>query len=232
MRRDWVPFILVALMLTLPWSSSSFTAYEAPQDSPLWTAAEAAENWFESNGAPGPSVSITSGSGQLWVQTGNFDPLYQESVIPSYLQATDDPFATGFLIMQLFQNNGHLAEILAKGVGANIVDTLPEDAWVLRLPNTTEARSTAIIQLAENDQVRWVGAQQPAWRLDVDLHQSTGLIDLDLTLAEDVDTSQMDEHLYMAGAEFVRCDPYLCQAIGIDSAWLPAHSNDHRLLLI
>ena len=232
MRRALSPLFLVFLMVTMPWSSSSFSVYEESQDSPLWTAAEAAENWFESNGAPGPGVSISSGSGQLWVQTGNFDPLYQESVIPPYLQATDDPFATGFLIVQLHQNDGVLAETLAKGVDANIVDTLPEDAWVLRLPNTTEARSAAIIQLAEDDRVRWVGAQQPAWRLDVDLHQSSGLIDLDLTLAQDVDTSQMDEHLYMTGAEFVRCDSYLCQAIGIDSAWLPALSKDHRLLFI
>ena len=232
MRRALTPLFLVLLMVTMPWSSSSFTVYEVSEESPLWTASEAAENWYESNGAPGPSVSISSGSGQLWVQTGNFDPLHQQSIIPSYLQATDDPFATGFLIIQLFENNGGVAEILAKGVNANIVDTLPEDAWVLRLPYTTEARSAAIIQLAEDDRVRWVGAQQPAWRLDIDLHQSIGIIDLDLTLAQDVDTSQMEEHLYMAGSEFVRCDEYLCQAIGIDSAWLPALSKDHRLLFI
>ncbi|MDG1525539.1 MAG: hypothetical protein P8Q90_05680, partial [Candidatus Thalassarchaeaceae archaeon] len=217
MRRALTPLFLVLLMVTMPWSSSSFTTHEVSEESPLWTASEAAENWYESNGAPGPGVSISSGSGQLWVQTGNFDPLHQQSIIPPYLQATDDPFATGFLIIQLFENNGGVAEILAKGVDANIVDTLPEDAWVLRLPYTTEARSAAIIQLAEDDRVRWVGAQQPAWRLDIDLHQSIGMIDLDLTLAQDVDTSQMEEHLYMAGSEFVRCDDYLCQAIGIDS---------------
>ena len=232
MRRALVPLVLVALMLSMPWSSSVPTSTDEQLSTPLWTAAEAAENWFESEGSPGHSVAISSGSGQLWVQTGNFDPLYEQPTIPTHLQASDDPFATGFLIIQLFQNDGTLAETIAKGVGAIIVDTLPEDAWVLRLPSSTEARSSAIIQLAEDDQVRWVGAQQPAWRLDVDLHATEGKVDLDLTLAEDVDTSQLEEHLYMAGSEYVRCDSYLCQIVGIDSVWLPALSKDHRLLFI
>ena len=232
MRRGLSPFILVALMLTMSWSSAIPTTRVTPLESPLWTAEEAAENWYESEGTLGPNVAISSGSGYLWVQTGHFDPLYEQSTIPSYLQATDDPFATGFLIMQLFQNDGQLAESLAKNVDANIVDTLPEDAWVLRLPDTTAARSNAILQLAEDERVRWVGAQQPAWRLDVDLHQSSGLVNLDLTLAPDVDTSQLEDHLYRAGSDFVRCDAYLCQTIGLDSAWLPALSKDHRLLFI
>jgi uncharacterized membrane protein/putative ubiquitin-RnfH superfamily antitoxin RatB of RatAB toxin-antitoxin module len=134
--------------------------------------------------------------------------------------------------MQLHLNDGVLAESLAKGVGATVVDTLPEDAWILRLPSSVLGRSNAIIQLADNEEVRWIGAQQPAWRLDVDLHQAIGLIDLDLTLAPDVDTTQIEEHLYMAGSDFVRCDDYLCQVIGLDSEWLPALARDHRLLFI
>ena len=141
MRRALVPLVLVALMLSMPWSSAVPTSTEEQLSTPLWTAAEAAENWFESEGAPGHSVAISSGSGQLWVQTGNFDPLYEQPTIPTHLQASDDPFATGFLIIQLFQNDGTLAENIAKGVGAIIVDTLPEDAWVLRLPSSTEDRS-------------------------------------------------------------------------------------------
>ena len=183
MRRGWVPFILVALMLTLPWTAMTHSAPQSPLDTPSWTAAEAAENWYESEGAPSSSVAISSGSGRLWVQTGGFDPVSEQSSIPTHLQANDDPFATGFLIMQLHLNDGVLAESLAKGVGATIVDTLPEDAWVLRLPSTTQSRSSAIIELAEADEVRWVGAQHPAWRLDVDLHHLTGSVDLDLTLA-------------------------------------------------
>ena len=61
---------------------------------------------------------------------------------------------------------------MLEDVDAIIVDTLPEDAWVLRLPSSTQARSDAIIQLADDERVRWVGAQQPAWRLDIDLHQA------------------------------------------------------------
>ena len=232
MRRVWVPFILVALMLTLPWATNLHPTATASLDSPQWTAAEAAENWYESEGSFGPNVAISSGSGKIWVQTGGFDPLFEQSSIPPHLQAADDPFATGFIVLQLYLNDGVLAESLAKGVGATVVDTLPEDAWILRLPSSALGRSNAIIQLADNEEVRWIGAQQPAWRLDVDLHQAIGLIDLDLTLAQDVDTTQIEEHLYMAGSDFVRCDEYLCQVIGLDSAWLPSLARDHRLLFI
>jgi len=232
MRRVLTPLFLVVLMVTMPWGSMVSTTTDDSLKQSLWTASEAAENWFESEGSPGANVLISSGSGQLWVQTGNFDPLHQSASVPSHLQATDDPFATGYIIMQLFLNDGILAESIAKGVDANIVDTLPEDAWVLRLPNSVEGRSNSIIQLAEDDRVRWVGAQQPAWRLDANLHHATGILDLDLTLAHDVDTSQLQEHLYMAGSEFVHCDFYLCQVIGFNSDLLPALSKDHRLLFI
>ncbi|MCH2637780.1 MAG: S8 family serine peptidase [Candidatus Thalassarchaeum sp.] len=40
----------------------------------------------------------------------------------------------------------------------------------------------------------------------------------------------MTEHLYKAGADFVRCDTYLCQVIALDSAWLSSLAHDHRLL--
>ena len=211
MRRAFIPLFLAVLMVTIPWASVAPAPTDQSLEQSQWTAAEAAENWFESEGSPGGNVAISSGSGQLWVQTGNFDPLYQTASIPSNLQASEDPFATGYIIVQLFQNDGVLAESIAKGVGAQIVDTLPEDAWVLRLPNSVHSRSNSIVQLAEDDRVRWVGAQQPAWRLDVDLHQASGVLDLDLTLAQDVDTSQLEEHLYMAGSEFVHCDSYICQ---------------------
>ena len=135
MRRAFTPLFLVVLMVTMPWAAMAPTATDDSLKESLWTASEAAENWFESEGSPGANVVISSGSGQLWVQTGNFDPLHQSATIPLNLQATDDPFATGYIIVQLFENDGVLAESIAKGAGAIIVDTLPEDAWVLRLPN-------------------------------------------------------------------------------------------------
>ena len=216
----------------MPWASVTETSSQSSIDQPRWTAAEAAENWHESKGAPGQNVEISVGSGLLWVQTGSFDPLGEAAIVPNHLAADEDPFATGYLIMQLHLNDGVLAETIAGGVDAIIVDTLPEDAWVLRLPSSTQARSDAIIQLADDERVRWVGAQQPAWRLDADLHESSGKLNLDLTLALDVETTSLESHLYRVGAEFVHCDVYLCQVIGLDASWLPALSRDHRLLFV
>ena len=216
----------------MPWAGMTETSSQSSIEQPRWTAAEAAQNWFESQGAPGHNVEISVGSGLLWVQTGAFDPLLESHIVPEHLQANDDPFATGYLIMQLHLNDGVLAETIAGGVDAIIVDTLPEDAWVLRLPSSTQARSDAIIQLADDERVRWVGAQQPAWRLDADLHESSGKLNLDLTLALDVETTSLESHLYRVGAEFVHCDVYLCQVIGLDASWLTALSRDHRLLFV
>jgi len=186
--------------------------------------------WSPAIGSPGPAVAIESGSGQLWVQTGAFDPLTESSDIPFHLAADDDPFATGFLIIQLHSNDGDVAQALAESVSASIVDTLPEDAWVLRLPSGTTARSVAMLSLAEDDRVRWVGAQHPAWRLSVLLHDVAGYADFDLTPAPDADIAELESDLLAAGAEFVRCDAYLCQVIGLDAAWLPWLARDHRLL--
>ena len=232
MRHNLAPFILIGLMLTMPWAGVTETSPQSSIEEPRWTAAEAAENWYHSQGSPGQQVTISVGSGLLWVQTGAIDPLEENPILPKNLEANDDPFATGYLIMQLHLNDGVLAETIAESVDAIIVDTLPEDAWVLRLPSSTQARSDAIIQLADNEQVRWVGAQHPAWRLDIDLHHAIGDLNLDLTLALDVDTSMLEDHLYGVGAEFVHCDIYLCQVIGLDAAWLPALTRDHRLLFV
>ena len=230
MRRAWLPLFLVGLMLAMPWTS---LAPEAPLEAASeaeWTAAEAAEHWFEATGTTGPSVVIESGSGLLWVQTGVFDPLTSTPEVPPHLAADDDPFATGFLLMQLNLNDGELARVLAESVGAAIVDTLPEDAWVLRLPSGVEARAAAMLSLAEDDRVRWVGAQQPAWRLSAPLFYATGVVDVDLTPAPDADVMGLEMDLVATGAEFVRCDAWICQVIGLDAAWLPSLARDHRLL--
>ena len=95
MRRNLAPFILIGLMLTMPWSSVTETSSQSSIEQPRWTAEEAAQNWFESQGAPGHSVEISVGSGLLWVQTGAFDPIVESHIVPEHLQANDDPFATG-----------------------------------------------------------------------------------------------------------------------------------------
>ena len=77
MRRAFIPLFLAVLMVTIPWASVDPAPTDQSLEQSQWTAAEAAENWFESEGSSGGNVAISSGSGQLWVQTGNFDPLYQ-----------------------------------------------------------------------------------------------------------------------------------------------------------
>ena len=136
MRHRLIPFILIALMVTMPWANVSETSTQSTVGEPLWSAAEAAENWYESEGSPGANVEISVGSGKLWVQTGPFDPLSDQSVTPAHLQATDDPFATGFLIVQLFLNDGTLAESLAKGVCLLYTSPSPRDRQKSRMPSS------------------------------------------------------------------------------------------------
>ncbi|MEE2812518.1 MAG: S8 family serine peptidase [Candidatus Thermoplasmatota archaeon] len=239
MRRAWVPLILVTLMLTMPWTSmfENTTQNDAllNDSSGDWTAAEAAKNWFEASGSIGVPVPISQGSGHLWVQTGPFDPLEHHPIVPNHLAATDDPFATGFLIMQLFSRDGELAQSIARGVESTIVDTLPEDAWVLRLPSGAAERASAITILSNDDRVRWIGSQHPAWRIHISLHDILPgqSINLDLTPAPELTDQEIDEletHLFAAGADKVRCDLWLCQVVGLDTGLIPALARDHRLL--
>ncbi len=239
MRRVWIPLSLVVLMLTMPWSSVSFEVGENDGLSGIneshWTASEAAENWFEVTATPGRQVPISQGSGKLWVQTGQFDPLIDTTNIPSNLFAADDAFATGYLLMQLNSNDGDLALALADEVSATIVDTLPEDAWILRLPTGAQERAISITKLSDDDRVRWVGSQHPAWRLDYSLHNVPveQKIDLDLTPSpdlSDVEIQQLENDLIAAGAEPVRCDMWLCQVFNLSTNLLPALAKDHRLL--
>ena len=248
MPKAWLPLALVVLMVAMPWASmvntedSADAASTAFVDQPLsWTAEEAALNWYPAIGAEGGGVEISSGSGILWVQTGNFDPLLQTtdfSSTPLALIDDADTFSTGFLIMQLHRNDGEFAESLAASVNAVVIDTLPEDAWVLRLPAGDAMRAAAILTLAENPQVRWVGSQHPAWRLDLPLHQLAGsdvsfVVDLDLTPVPDlspIEVATLESDLLATGAEQVRCDQWLCQVRGLDSRWIASLTWDHRLL--
>ncbi|GIS43113.1 MAG: hypothetical protein Ct9H90mP16_01830 [Candidatus Poseidoniales archaeon] len=61
MRRNLAPFILIGLMLTMPWASVTETSSQSSIEQPRWTAEEAAQNWFESQGAPGHSVRFQWG---------------------------------------------------------------------------------------------------------------------------------------------------------------------------
>jgi hypothetical protein len=226
-------------MVAYPWTSihSNEGGSDGLQTDAVveWSAEEAAEHWFPSSATPGPNVIIRNGSGLLWVQTGSFDPLVENPDIPEGLYAMDDPFATGFLIIQLETRNGDLAESVANSVSATIIDTLPEDAWILRLPTGAAERAAAITTLSENPEVRWVGSQHPAWRLHHSLHDVIPgqSIDLDLTPVPDLPNSevlQLESQLISAGADFARCDNWICQVTGIDSTLLPALARDHRLL--
>ncbi len=239
MRRVCVPLTLVFLMVTLPWSSVTIDSGESDGLSeievPDWTASEAAENWFSVTATPGHNVPISKGSGKLWVQTGQFDPLFEDINIPGHLYAADDSFATGFLVMQLHSNDGNQAFEIAGDVSATIVDTLPEDAWILRLPSSAHERAVAITKLSADDRVRWVGSQQPAWRLHTSLHTTSigQSIDLDLTPSPDLsedDITLLESHLIAAGAEFALCDKWVCQVYNLSTDLLPALAKDHRLL--
>ena len=224
----------------MPWSGVTPAEDHALEESTAdWDAAEAASRWAEAIAEPAGSVPLSVGSGQLWVQPGTFDPLFESS--PEMDAALVDDFdwsRTGVIIVQLAQRDGEHMASLAASVGATVLDGLPEDAWVLRLPTGDANHGLAIVeQLAADDQVRWIGAQQPGWRLAADLHplvDTTGLaLDLDLTPAGDLSELallELEIHLTATGAEAVRCDAWLCQVRGIDSAWLGPLALDGRLL--
>ena len=236
-----------AIVMLLFMLSSSSAALEMPVDrvevesltatGPAWTAEEAAEHWIQSEPTEMVRTPVAATTGWIHTIIGSFDPVAEPAPVqgvPAALLDDHDVDRTGVLVVQLESRDSTSFLQLALDLELAILDTIPDDSWIVRLPEVD--RSAIISNLISSDEVRWIGSQHPAWRLHTSLHPlvdsaSSDRIDIDLTLAPDIDEPErMMTMLAGLGAEEVRCDPWLCQVRSISPSALSEIASEGMVL--
>ena len=172
----------------------------------------ARSHWSTMPQASTVEVSIKPSTGQLHLSHGSFDPLTSAGpVLPAWLMRDGDMGHTGLAVLQLHEANGVVLSSLQETYGFTVLDVLFDEAWLVRLPP-----NAAPSQLREESTVRWLGPQQPGWRVapilitqpsDVEVLSIVPTPDLGLggfgTLATD---------LVRYGANEASCDAWMCSA--------------------
>jgi len=187
MRSQSTLWLVLWLMVTLPLSgmaqpSSTGHDFDVDEQAPETTAvseeerlAKAASHWSL---LPQPQVlagDVANSTGTIHLAAGSFDPLLGEGPeVPKGFDRQNDGLTTGLAIVQLHAPNGDVMEDLAKHHSLEVLDVLHDAAWLVRLPSPP---ALAIEGLQVSELVRWVGHQQPGWRLAPTLHETWGEVD-------------------------------------------------------
>ncbi len=172
----------------------------------------AASMWHVATASQPFSVPLQPASGVLQMNVGSFDPLADVHPEPSGdLFDANDFQATGLAIVQLHAHDGTVLDDLIQRHGIVPLDFIGDEGWLIRLPSPPSA---SIRALHEDDDVRWVGAQHPGWRLDSTL--ASGLVAERLALVPASDLAiggfeQLSLDLIRMGAQQAWCGVGVCE---------------------
>ena len=112
-------------------------------------------------------VPLQPSTGILRMNIGSFDPLADDHPLPAVgLYDSNDFVKTGLAIVQLHARDGVMLEQLVERHSFTPVDFIGDEAWLVRL---ADPPTESIRQLHADDDVRWIGAQHPGWRIDSSL---------------------------------------------------------------
>ena len=129
-------------------------------------------------------VPLQPSTGILRMNIGTFDPLAGDHPQPPVgLYDSNDFVKTGLAIVQLHAHDGVVLEQLVKRHSFTPIDFISDEAWLVRL---ADPPTESIRQLDADDDVRWVGAQHPGWRIDSSLMSDPSLERLALVPAADL----------------------------------------------
>lgn len=106
---------------------------------------------------PGAVVDRKSEDPRIMLRYSTFDPLQGVPEVPGTLRSGND---TNLWIVQFHGSPSDDDRQAVRNLGGKLVGSLPEDCQVVRM---TAATASAIAVMG---QVRWVGAYEPAYRLD------------------------------------------------------------------
>ena len=216
--RTWSLFLVFLLLVPLlPLSHSSNEAIEPENE--FWTSEQASEHWNVGATPILEESSLRLTSGLLHPVTGSFDPMLVTPSLPSILHDSLDVVQTGMLIIQDVDADRTDLEEWLEVQGFPILDVIPDDALLIRVPTDPHQLDAAISSIVSNEGIRWFGSQHPGWRLSP-LLPTTGTLDVNIIPApdlQDIEIHQLESSIYLLGAEIVHCDSWLCQVEGIHS---------------
>lgn len=214
-RRLSVLLVSLFLLPLVP-LGDEMTDVDAP-DVVQWTSDEAASHWSIGGSPALEKSSLRATTGLLHPVTGTFDPLLSTPMLPEGLHDDLDVISTGFLIVQ--DIDADLSDLMSwfSMQGYDILDVLPDDAILIRLPTDPSRLDAAISSIAANDGVRWFGSQHPGWRISPNL-QTEGTQSVNIVPAPDLDVGELlslEHRLSLLSSSEVHCDAWLCQVNGL-----------------
>jgi uncharacterized membrane protein len=175
----------------------------------------ATEMWGSMPEASLVSVELTPATGMIHMAAGSFDPLFSEGpdVLASFSR-DNDAALTGLAMVQLHDGNRDAFQALNTDYDLTVLDFFHDEGWLVRLPSPP---MDTFVQLENDDRIRWIGHQQPQWRLAPDLiHDGITTPSITLIPASDLGFGGYPElatDLVRYGAEEAWCDAWLCRAV-------------------
>jgi uncharacterized membrane protein len=113
------------------------------------------------------SVSLQASTGVLHLNIDSFDPVLDDHPSPGLgLYDANDFTTTGLAIVQLKSHDGSILNDLVERHGITPLDFIGDEGWLVRL---SDPPADSIRALHADDDVRWVGAQHPGWRIESSL---------------------------------------------------------------
>ena len=243
--RSNIGFVFVlALMVLTPLSTMVDQPEEGGIDleqNPTFTATEmsegdrlelATEMWSSMPKASLVSAELTPASGIIHMAAGSFDPLLSDGPeVLSSFSRNYDASLTGMAMVQLHDGNRDAFDALTMDYDLTVLDFFHDEGWLVRLPSPP---MDAFTLLENDDRIRWIGHQQPQWRIAPDLIED-GATSPSLTLIPASDLGfggypALATDLVRYGADEAWCDAWLCRALVSDEDGLTPVSYTHLTL--
>ena len=195
----------------------------------------ASEHWQAMPEASIVEVDFKTSSGIIRLAIGEFDPLLSSGpTVPYELTREHDVGHTGLALIQLHRADGNLLSSLQQKYDFTILDVMFDEAWLIRVSPTS---SFSIDDIENEEGVRWIGSQQPGWRIAPRLvEQPSSSRFLYLIPTPDLAIggyAQLSTDLVRFGAQSASCDAWGCSvALAPQSARIVLNNiaHDGRIL--
>ena len=219
LRRPLLMLVLLVFTSLSPMLSASSLEVDSSESEPAEMMSEqqrlelAASMWHVATASERFSTPLQPSSGLLRMNVGTFDPLLDSHPAPPLgLYDANDFSTTGLAMLQLHAHDGAVLDELVSRYSFTPLDFIGDEGWLIRL---AEPPIDSLRLLHADDDVRWIGAQHPGWRIDVDLSSDVSTNRLALVPASDLGYGgfeQLSLDLINFGAEAVWCGVGLCEA--------------------